>query len=289
MPNTTPSTLTRRSLLTQGAALACAAALPGGRALAMARQPTTVFAPGLQLYTVRDSMAENLPATLDAVAAMGFRDVEFAGYFEQSPQALRAMLDARGLRTPSSHVNARALRDEPQAIIDAAATLGNRFVTIGWLEQDDRRSISDYQRWAQVLNRAGELGKKAGLRAAYHNHEFEFETLNDTVPYDVLMRQTQADLVSFELDFFWVRKAGLNVTDVLGKAPSRFSMAHIKDMDKAGNMVDVGQGSIEFARILKSPAAAHIESFFVEHDNPKYPFRTAAVGRLALGDILKGR
>ncbi|MFK7887333.1 MAG: sugar phosphate isomerase/epimerase family protein [Gammaproteobacteria bacterium] len=289
MSDHTAPIVTRRKLLKTGAAFACAAALPATTALAMAKRPNVNAAPGIQLYTVRDSMQENLPATLDAVAAIGFRDVEFAGYFERSPNALRQMLDARGLRSSSSHVNARALRDNPQAIVDAAAAIGNRFVTIGWLEQDDRRSADDYKRWADALNRAGELAAKAGLQAAYHNHEFEFEAFGDTVPYDVLLANTEPELVAFELDFFWVRKAGLQVEDVLGKAPKRFRLAHIKDMDDAGNMVDVGCGQISFARILKSPVAASLEHFFVEHDQPTHPFRTAAVGRRALSEILLQR
>jgi sugar phosphate isomerase/epimerase len=285
--------LSRRAFVQRSIALACTAALPATAARAMAKRPKISAVPGIQLYTLRNSMADNLEATLDAVAATGYKEVEFAGYFDRTPRSLRILLEERGLRSPSSHVNARALRDAPQKIIDAAAELGNRYVIIGWLDQDDRRSISDYKRLADVLNRACELGSSSGIQAAYHNHEFEFERFaddaNGSLPHDVLLQRTQPDLVSFELDFFWVRKAGLQVEDILGKAPERFHLAHIKDMDSGGNMVDVGQGQIDFARILASPAAASLEHFFVEHDEPAHPFRTAAVGRRNLSAILAQR
>ncbi|MFK8014635.1 MAG: sugar phosphate isomerase/epimerase family protein [Gammaproteobacteria bacterium] len=291
MSNSDQYAMSRRGLLAGGAALASTALastalLRATPVQAMAARKNVARAPGIQLYTVRDSMSEDLHATLVAIAAMGYRDVEFAGYFDRSPRELRQIMDDLGLRSPSSHVNAARMRDDPESVIEAAAELGNRFVTIGWLNESDRTSISDYHRWADTLNRAGDVGRKSGVRAAYHNHEFEFEKLDAQLPYDVLIARTEPELVVFELDFFWVAKAGLDVADVLGANPSRFEMAHIKDMDADGNMVDVGSGGIDFTRLLKGAWAASLDYLFVEHDEPANALRTAAVGRQALSQIL---
>ncbi|MEO1573518.1 MAG: sugar phosphate isomerase/epimerase [Pseudomonadota bacterium] len=282
------NTASRRRLLQSLGALCVAGALPPSlqTAGAMARRAPTPRRTGIQLYTLREAMGQSVAQTLDAVAGMGFEEVEFAGYFNVPPARLHTMLNERGLSSPSSHVNARELRKNPEALVDAAAALGNRYVTIGWLDPSDRTSLADYRRWADVLNRAGELGAARGLKAAYHNHEFEFEALEGQRPHDVLRDNTDPALVDFELDFFWVAKVGLDVADVLAKDPARFTMAHIKDMDAAGNMADVGAGTIDFAQLLGDPAASGLRHFFVEHDNPAEPFRTAAIGRGSLGRIL---
>jgi len=243
--------------------------------------------PGIQLYTVRAAMATDVAATLQAIAGIGYREVEFAGYFDHSPRDVRSLLKRFGLTAPSSHMDARALREDPQSPIGTAATIGHDYVTVAWLQPDDRKTIDDYKRWADVFNRAGEVCRANGMRAAYHNHDFEFMPLQGQVPFEVLLDETDAGLVDFELDFHWVRKAGMDILEVIGKAPDRFTLSHIKDMDAAGNMVDVGRGTIDFATILADPRAAAIRHFFVEHDAPPDPFQSAAFSHYALQAILQ--
>jgi len=243
--------------------------------------------PGIQLYTVRASMATDVVATLQAIAGIGYREVEFAGYFEHSPVQIRNMLEHFGLVAPAAHMDARALRDDPMPLIDTAAEIGHDYVVLPWLSAEDRQSIDDYRKWAEVLNNVGESCRANGMRVAYHNHDFEFVPLQGHAPFDVLLQETDKGLVDFELDFFWVRKAGRDILDVIAKAAGRVTMAHIKDYDSAGNMAEVGKGTIDFASILGDPAAAAIRQCFVEHDSPADPFQSAAFSHYALKSILE--
>jgi len=286
------TTLSRRGLLNRVAALSAAPLALGMTGTALAADPKPCApagrATGIQLYTVRDSMAESVDATLAAIAAIGYREVEFAGYFDRSPVQVRTLLDDLGLVAPSGHMDGRSLRDDPSALLDTAAAVGHDYVVIAWLHPEDRDSIDDYKAWAQVFNRVGEQCQALGMRFAYHNHDFEFQAIGGTVPWDVLLAETDPELVDFELDMFWARKAGLDPVEVLSRAPGRYTMAHIKDMSPAGEMVDVGTGEIDYGAILATPEAANLKHLFVEHDNPADPFRTAAVGRLGLSRALAG-
>ena len=198
--------LSRRAMLSSSAALGLAAlAAPF---IMPASAATTKRVPGIQLYTVRDAMATDVAETLQAIAGIGYREVEFAGYFEHSPGQIRQMLDRYGLAAPSTHMDARALRDDPMPLVDAAAEIGHDYVTVAWLNPEDRQSIDDYRKWAEVFNRVGETCRANGLRLAYHNHDFEFASMQGRVPFDVLLQETDADLVDFELDLFWVVTGG---------------------------------------------------------------------------------
>ncbi len=243
--------------------------------------------PGIQLYTLRESMQQDLPATLKAVAAIGYKEVECAGYFDVPPADLRRMIEDLGMRSPNSHVASDAVRKDPLSVTEPAAELGNEWVTIAWMPPEQRQTIDDWKGWAETCNKAGEAAKSLGLRAAYHNHDFEFQPIGGTVPYDVLLSETDPELVDFELDFFWVRKAGRDVGEILAKAPGRFTMAHIKDMSASGEMVDVGTGEMDFVGLLGSAGGRKIRHLFVEHDTPEDAFRTAAISYASLKRILK--
>ncbi len=273
--------ITRREWLA-GTAAAGLVAATGSASAASASSRVT----GIQLYTVRASMAKNVAETLQAIAGIGYEEVEFAGYFDQSPGQIRRLLERYRLAAPSAHMDARALRDDPQPLIDAAAEVGHHYVTVAWLNPEDRRTIDDYLNWAEVFNRLGEACRASDMRLAYHNHDFEFTPLQGRLPFEVLLEQTEPDLVDFELDFFWARKAGWDVLDVIGMAPQRITMSHIKDMDAAGEMVDVGKGTIDFAAILGDSSAAAIRHCFVEHDAPADPFHAAAFSHYSLKSIL---
>lgn len=268
----------RRQLLASAGVAGIAAA--SGASLAATRKVER--AAGVQLYTLRDSMAEDVETTLQAVAGIGFGEVEFAGYFDRTAKDLRELLTRYELESPSTHVPGSVVREDPNAFVATAAEAGHRYVTIAWMEESLRQSAADWQRWAEDANRLGELCREHGMRAAYHNHDFEFLPIDGIVPFDLLLAETDAELVDFELDFFWVRKAGLDIREVLASAPERFTMAHIKDIDADGNMVDAGAGTINFAAILNDPLAAHIRHPFVEHDRPADPFRTVAIGHQVL-------
>ncbi len=267
----------RRAFVEAGGYAALAAGL-GQAACAPANAAGRLDRIGAQLYTVRREMAESVEATLDQVAEIGYREVEFAGYFGRSPEQIRDALGASGLDAPSTHVPLGSLGDGWERQLDAALVMGHRYVVVAWIAAEQRHRIDDYRRYADQFNRAGERARERGLRFAYHNHEFEFEPLDGEVPYDVLLARTDAALVEFELDLFWITKGGHDPIAYFGEHPGRFPLVHVKDMNAGGDMTPVGTGVIDFPNIFMHRDEAGIRHFFVEHDNPGDPFASLAAG-----------
>lgn len=240
-------------------------------ACAPARGRGAIGRVGLQLYTVRSLMARDVERTLEQVATIGYREVEFAGYFDHSPTRLREILDANGLTAPSAHVGFDALEgDGWTRTIEAADTMGHRYLVAPWIPPDARRSLDDYRRMAERLEDAGARARQAGLRLAYHNHDFEFEPLEGAVPYDILAG-TDPDLVLLQLDIYWIRKAGGDPLTYFRRHPGRFPSVHVKDMAADGTMVEVGAGVIDWRAIVAHADTAGIQHYFVEHDQPDDP------------------
>ena len=160
---------------------------------------------GLQLYTIRSLMAEDMAGTLDAVAAIGYDEVEFAGYFGHTPAEVRGWLDAAGLSSPASHVGMEELTGTGlEAAIETASTLGQRWLVLPWIPED-MRTADGYRALAAMLNAAGETAAAANLRVAYHNHAFEFETVDDdgTTGFSLLLEHLDPALADLEIDFHW--------------------------------------------------------------------------------------
>ncbi|GGD13409.1 sugar phosphate isomerase/epimerase family protein [Aquisalinus flavus] len=278
------SVLSRRNFIV-GGSLATTAVLAGcgqPQAVTSAAQPV----PGIQLYTVREPMARNMAGTLARIAEIGYKEVEFAGYFDKSPAEVRAILSDTGLAAPSTHVGHDVIRDNPGPAIEAGAEVGHDWLVLNWLAPDQRETIDQYKRWAEVMNRFGEQARAAGMKAAWHNHDFELMPIDGTVPLDILMEECDPDLVKFELDLFWAEKAGTDILALLARDPDRFTMCHVKDMDESGNMADVGTGVIDFRSIFASDVS-RFQHFFIERDDAARPFKTAAVGHATLDNVLQ--
>ncbi len=274
----------RRSFLaTLGAAAAgCVAGQPENAAnvLSSAGTPAAPRRLGVQLYTVRTEAARDLPGTLARIAEIGYRDVEFAGYHGRTPVEIRELLTRYGLGAPSSHVPVASLRGDWKKALDEAKAIGHEYVTIPWLGDGDHATVDAWKRVAELFNRGGAEAKAAGLNFAYHNHDFEFKRIGDAVMLDVLLAETDPALVSFEMDMYWLVKAGQDPAAYFTRFPNRFSMVHVKD--SAGppehRMVDVGAGTIDFARLLPRGIASGVKHVFVEHDQPADPMATIAAG-----------
>ncbi len=229
---------------------------------------------GIQLYTLRHLMQQDVARTLAAVAEIGYREVEFAGYFDHAPGRIRALLSAHGLRAPAAHVGLPELGDAWDRILDAAAEIGHRYVVTPWIPEA-HRTAEGYMRVADLFNRAGAAARARGLSFAYHNHDFEFVPLGERLPFDLLLDETDPALVQFEMDLFWITKGGHDPLDYFARYPGRFPLVHVKDMAADGAMVDVGQGRIDFAGIFRRAEQAGIRHYFVEHDNPPDPLASA--------------
>jgi sugar phosphate isomerase/epimerase len=231
---------------------------------------------GVQLYTLRSAMQESVERTLERVAATGYKEVEFAGYFDRTPQQIRAALDQNGLSAPAAHLPLESFENDWEATVAAAATVGHHYVILPALPTADRASLDAYRSFAERFNRFGERAKAAGLAFGYHNHDFEFARQDGQLPYDILLEQTDPALVAFEMDLFWITKAGGDPSAYFRSHPGRFHLVHVKDMTADGSMVDVGAGKIDFAALFALGAQAGIRHFIVEHDNPGDPFASIA-------------
>lgn len=231
---------------------------------------------GVQLYTVRSLMEKDFAGTLKAVADAGYQEVEFAGYFDHPPEEVKALLERVGLEAPASHVSLEALSGDLAGTIEAARTVGHRYLVCPWLAPEDRLSIERYKELAAVWNRVGQACRDAGLRFGYHNHDFEFEAIGGRMPFDVFLEETDPELVDFEIDLFWIAKGGQDPLRYFERYPGRFALCHVKDMAADGEMVEVGRGEIDFAAIFAHAEQAGLKHFFVEHDEPADPLASIA-------------
>ena len=245
---------------------------------------------GIQLYSVRRELARDFEGTLARVASIGYKEVEFAGYFNRRPREVRTLLDRYGLAAPSVHVPIEVARQDWAGALAAANVIGHRYVVLPWLPPKSRRTLDDFKRLAAECNRLGEEAKRAALRFAYHNHDFEFAPLDGRLPYDVLLAETDPANVALELDLFWITKGGQDPLKYFARYPGRFEMVHVKDASgpPERRQVYVGQGTIDFGRILGRRQQAGLRHLFVEHDDPADPLAFARTSydylkRLELG------
>jgi sugar phosphate isomerase/epimerase len=220
-------------------------------------------------------MAKDFEGSLEKVAAIGYKEVEFAGYYNKSPKDVRAILDRYGLAAPSAHAPLADFQTKLDQTIETAKAVGHQFLICPYLVDKDRGTLDDYKRHAETFNRAGEACRKAGIQFGYHNHDFEFEAKDGKLPYDLLLEQTDKDLVRMELDIYWIAKAGKDPIAYLDKHKDRFVLFHVKEMDKTPNrgITEVGRGVIDFKSVFARAPKGAIKHYFVEQDTcPGSPF-----------------
>ena len=258
-----------------GIGVAAASALTGSRAAAMsstARHLLGAQPIGLQLYTVRDLLDENFDYALRLAAEIGYREVEFAGLFDKSPKDVAKTMGKVGLTSPSSHIAHARLRSGLSAVVDEVQALGNEFVVCPSIDAGDLKTADAWRRVAAEFNKFGDSLQRVGLKFAFHNHDVEFRPLSTgELGYDILLAECEPRLVKMELDLYWISKAGRDPVAYFAKWPGRFPLVHMKDMTGSGAMANMGQGSIDWGRILAKRREAGIEHFYVERDNPSSP------------------
>ena len=251
---------------------------------------------GLQLYTVRDAMQSDPKGTLEKVAAIGFNSLEGATYtgtekfYGMDPRTFAGILKNNGQVMRSCHYRlgedgaggvltdgvfkGTILHDWDHAIEDAH-TLGLKYMVCAWLSPKERLGLDHYKQMAGEFNTAGEKCKAAGIQFCYHNHDFEFEQQEGKYPYDVLLADTDHQLVKMEMDLYWVTKAGHDPVQLFNAHPGRFPLWHLKDMDNTPehSFTEVGSGTIDFKRIFAHAGTSGMKYFFVEQDKcPGSPF-----------------
>lgn len=242
---------------------------------------------GIQLYTLRGVAAANLPGTLARLAAIGYTEIEFAGYYNHPASEVRSLLDQYGLTAPSAHIDIGQIEgDAASATFRDAKTVGLEWITVPSLPRGRRDTVDDWKRVAQQFNTVAAETHAQGFRFAYHNHNTEFRKIGAVVPLEVLLAETDPGLVSFEMDIYWVVNGGGDPLDLLARYPGRFKMLHMKDSmgPPDHKMADVGAGTIDFKTILAQ--AKGIEHYFVEHDQPTDPFASATASYAYLSKLV---
>ena len=242
---------------------------------------------GMQLYTVRAEMEKDFDGTLAKVAALGYKEVEFAGYFKRTPEQVREALKKAGLTAPATHVDYPSLApDRLPAVLESARTIGHQYLVNPWIDEKVRQEPDIWKRVAETFNRAGEASKKAGIQFAYHNHHFEFAPVNGKMPYELLLEQCDRDLVKMELDLCWIAAAGKDPLEYFKRYPGRFPLVHVKGLSQKPaeggaapiqsimpSITDVGTNDVvDWKRIFARSEQAGIKHYFVEHDVPKDPY-----------------
>jgi len=227
----------------------------------------------LQLYTVREHTAVDMPATLRRLAEIGYTAVEFAGYGGLSPQDVRPVLDDLGLRASGAHVPLDAWEKDPEGVIADMHALDCAHAVVPIIPPE-RRDEESVARLAESFNRWGELCRAEGLAFSYHNHAVEFARLGETTMWDVLLRETDPRLVHLELDLYWVRYGGVDPESVLRDLGDRVSLVHLKDMaaDEQRSDLPVGEGVMPWQELLRAADAAGAEWYIAEQDNPRDAF-----------------
>lgn len=240
---------------------------------------------GLQLYSLRESFPQDVKGVLKQVAKAGFEEVETYGFsvkdgfFGTSPKDFKTLLSDNGLKATSNHFDFNGYlengsTESVKAYIETANILGSEYVTVPWVMPNLRsKSGDDYKNLALKVNQAAELCKASGLKLAYHNHDFEFTKFGSTTGYEILLNETDKKLVDFELDLYWVVRSGNDPLKLFKENPGRFTMWHVKDMDKSNPKLntEIGKGSIDFKAIFAEAKLSGMEHFFVEHETNYYP------------------
>jgi sugar phosphate isomerase/epimerase len=283
--------ISRRAFLKTASASAACSALWNSVPLLMADPLGLPL--GLQLYSVRELLPKDYEGTLRQLSAMGYREVEAAGFFDHSPSQVKQAMDQAGLRCVSAHYPMAQLQPKVEEIIQFGKDLGLKYIVCaspmlkdpsrvkdaGSRAAREAMTLDDWRWNAEQFNRIGDRVNAAGMRFAYHNHMTEFRTENGVLFYDELLRLTDPTKVTMELDCGWMVLGGKKPADYLTRYPTRFSMLHVKDFKLAGftpgsappPSTELGRGGIDYRPIFEAAKKANIEHAFVEQEEFDMP------------------
>ena len=240
---------------------------------------------GLQLYSLRDQIGKDVAGVIEKVAKAGYLEVETYGYdaknlfWGMKPAEFNNLLKSNGLTSPSGHYDVgsafakNASEDDLKRTLDtyaeAALGIGQKDIIVPWIAPEISATADDYKRVSEKLNWAGEEIKKSKLSIGYHNHAFEFEDRGGRTGYDILLTETDPKLVNMEVDLYWVVRSGNDPIKLFKEYPGRFSLWHVKDMDKQQPDLntEIGNGSIDYRPIFKEAKLAGLKTLYVEQEN----------------------
>lgn len=257
---------------------------------------------GLQLFTFFNEIDNDVPGTIQKIASVGFTEIESAfskkgGFYGMKPKEFAALLKDKGLTWKSHHVFGapfklppgakpptgpdgkpivippmKNLKENAQELVDAVAEGGVTYLVCANIPIT---TLDDIKSSVEILNKAGELAKKAGLTFAYHNHDAEFRPVEGQLPYDIFLKQVDSSLMKMELDLAWAIKGGKDPVQLFNENPGRFPLWHVKDLSADYQKVEsVGNGVIDFKTIFVNTSKSGMKHFFVEHDMPANPLES---------------
>lgn len=240
----------------------------------------------LQLYTVRRLAAEDLPGTLAAVAAAGYRSVELAGLPATSAAELARLLDDAGLSAIASHESIEGLRRDWEGIADRLATLACPRAIVPWLPEEERQTVDGVRRFAGDVAQVAERLSGRGIGLGYHNHAFEFAPLETTSVWAVLLDELPP-LVELELDVYWAAVGGRDPVAEIESLAGRVRLLHMKDRTPGVEPRDAppGEGDLPFPAIVDVARAASVDWYVVEQDEPQDALADIARARRYLGSL----
>lgn len=227
---------------------------------------------GLQLYTLRDDMPKDPKEVLKQVASFGYNQIEsYEGpqgmFWGMTNKDFKKYMDDLGMKIVSSHCD--ITKDFEKKAVEAAE-IGMKYLICPW--KGPQKSLDDFKKFADEFNEKGKICKQNGIRFAYHNHDYSFKAMEGQLPQDVMMAGTDPDLVDFEMDIYWVIAGGQDPEAWMKKYKNRFRLCHVKDRNKTPgedngkNSIDLGTGSIDFAKILKTAKNNGMEYYIVEQE-----------------------
>ena len=235
---------------------------------------------GLQLYSLRDQLPKDPKGVIAKIATAGYSQVETFGYSKDAgfwgldAKAFSTLLKSHGLTTPSGHYGMEQYftngnTADLKTYIDAAHATGQTYIICPHLGDEFRKTPADLKKIASNLNNIGKLFKSEGLELGYHNHNFEFLKVGDTTLYDVILKETDPNLVYLEMDIYWVVSAGHDPVELLNAHPGRYKLVHIKDMEKLDHTrnTEIGTGLIDFKKIIPAAKKAGIQYYILEQEN----------------------
>ena len=233
---------------------------------------------GIVSYTFRNSFAKNFTATLDTIKSFGINNVEFSNLFGQTPEKIRAELDARGMFCTSYGVSYEDALNKTHEVARIAKVLGADFVRVAWIPHTGEFTKELTEKTAKDFNTIGSILIEYDLTFCYHNHGYEFGSIGNGTLFDLLLQKTDPRFVSYEMDILWVHIADVNPAELLKKYPDRFRLMHVKDLKKGtphtnsgrtdpSNDVTVGTGEIDIPAVLKAARKSKMKYYYIEDES----------------------
>jgi sugar phosphate isomerase/epimerase len=250
---------------------------------------------GLQLYTLRSTIPQDPKGVVKKVASFGYKQLEAYGYgdgkiFGLPYNEFCSYVKSLGMKVTSGHYGLDQIKgDKWKKAVDDAKGNGQKYMVVPYINEDQRKTIDDYKRIIADLNAAGEVCNAAGIRFGYHNHAFEFDTVDGQIPYDLMLKDLDPKKVGMEMDIFWVVNAGKDPIQYFEKYPGRFEQWHVKDMDKSdrNRNADIGSGTIDWKAIFAKAKVSGMKNFYVEQESyPGEPINSVEASAKYLKTIL---